>query len=271
MTPTFRFAPSPNGRLHLGHAYSALLNAKLAKAMGGKFLLRMEDIDTMRYTPELAQQCMDDLHWLGLHWEEPVRVQSQHFADYATALEQLKQRSLVYPCFCSRSEVAAASHGTDPDGAALYPGTCRSLTNPDLDQPHSWRLDMHAALRAIPGPHRYTRFLPREETVTAKPSRWGDVILARKETPTSYHLSVVVDDALQRITHVVRGQDLEAATDLHVLLQALLGLPRPRYYHHDLLRAPEGEKLAKSKHSETLADLRARGLSAVDVKTMLPG
>lgn len=270
MPPVFRFAPSPNGRLHLGHAYSALLNATLAKEMGGRFLLRIEDIDTTRCTSELTQHCLEDLRWLGLQWEAPVRVQSRHFDDYQRGLQQLKARGLVYPCLCTRSEIAAHSTATDPDGAPIYPGTCRGLRSPDMSKPHSWRIDMQKALAATPGPHRYETFLPQQRTVQTDPARWGDAILARKETPTSYHLSVVVDDALQGITHVVRGQDLEAATDLHVLLQALLGLPTPLYYHHALLREPEGEKLSKSKGSETLADLRARGMRAEEVLTFLP-
>lgn len=271
MQPTFRFAPSPNGRLHLGHVYSALLNDKLARDMGGCFLLRMEDIDTTRCTPELAQHCLDDLHWLGLRWEEPVRVQSQHFGDYNAALETLKAQGLVYPCFCSRTEIAAASTATDPDGAPVYPGTCCGRENAHrMHEPHSWRLDMAAALKAAPGPHHYPRFLP-DAVVTTDPARWGDAILARKETPTSYHLSVVIDDALQGITHVVRGQDLEAATDLHVLLQALLKLPTPHYHHHALLREAAGEKLSKSKGSETIADLRARGLSPAQVRVLAMG
>lgn len=266
--PVLRFAPSPNGRLHLGHAYSALLNEKLAHELGGRLLLRLEDIDTTRCTPELVQHCLDDLRWLGLVWEEPVRVQSQHFSDYRAALEKLKTRDVAYPCFCSRSEIAAASTATDPDGAPIYPGTCRQKNlQHRMHEPHSWRLDMHQALRAAPGPHRYERFTTGE-TITTDPTRWGDVILARKEIPTSYHLSVVVDDALQGVTHIVRGQDLEAATDLHVLLQALLRLPTPLYHHHGLLREAAGEKLSKSKGSETLADLRGRGLTAMQVRTM---
>ncbi len=278
MTPALRFAPSPNGRLHLGHAYSALLNARVAAQLGGRLLVRMEDIDPTRCTAELAAQCLDDLRWLGLNWEEPVRVQSQHMADYAAALERLKARGLVYPCFCTRKEVAEASTGHDPDGAPLYPRTCAALA-PEVaeariaaGEPHAWRLDMARALAATPGPHAYTRFtLPsfRDETVTAEPARWGDAVLARKETPTSYHLSVVVDDALQGITHVVRGADLEAATDLHVLLQALLALPTPRYHHHRLLKAADDEKLAKSKGSESLAELRARGVTVEEIRTQL--
>jgi len=270
MQPVLRFAPSPNGRLHLGHAYCALLNAKLAHDMGGRFLLRLEDIDTTRCTPELANNILEDLAWLGLAWEEPVRVQSQHWQDYERALATLEQRGLLYPCFCSRSQIAGGPiHGQDPDGAPLYPGTCAALSAKEAQariasqEPHSWRLHMHAAIAACDAPLSYTRFaLPamQEERVAAQPARWGDVILARKETPTSYHLSVVVDDALQGVTHVVRGKDLEAATDVHVLLQVLLGLTTPLYHHHKLLTQAGGDKLAKSKRSPTLATLRERGL-----------
>lgn len=278
MTPTLRFAPSPNGRLHLGHAYSALLNAQAAQALGGRLLLRMEDIDPTRCTPALATQCIEDLRWLGLTWEEPVRIQSQHMAEYGAALARLKAHGLVYPCFCTRKDIAAASRGTDPEGAPLYPRTCANLTPQEAaariaaGEPHAWRLDMGRALAASPGPHHYTRFtLPdfAEEAVAAEPARWGDVVLARKETPTSYHLSVVVDDALQGVTHIIRGQDLEAATDVHVMLQALLGLPTPRYHHHALLKDAAAEKLAKSRSSESLAEVRARGVTAEEAKRMV--
>jgi len=275
----FRFAPSPNGRLHLGHAYSALLNAKLAARLHGRFLLRLEDIDSTRCTTALAQHCLDDLAWLGLTWETPVRAQSEHGEDYAAALAALKKRGLVYPCFCTRREVAEASTQCDPDGAPLYPGTCKRLSAGEVAQrlaantPHSWRLDMDKALVAAPGPHYYLRFAPdsmQEESVTANPTRWGDAVLARKDIalPTSYHLSVVVDDALQSITHVVRGADLEAATDLHVLLQTLLGLKTPLYHHHALIEK-NGDKLAKSKGGESLEDLRARGVTAREVREMV--
>lgn len=276
--PVFRFAPSPNGRLHLGHAYSALLNAQLAARLNGRFLLRLEDIDITRCTPELALQCLEDLAWLGLSWEQPVRVQSQHWEDYTQALDSLKLRGLIYPCFCTRREIAEASKAQDPDGAPLYPGTCAHLAHKAAEmriaanEPHAWRLRMGEALRAAPRPYAYLRFTPdsmQTEHVPANPARWGDVILARKEIPTSYHLSVVVDDALQQITHVVRGADLEAATCLHLLLQALLNLPAPLYHHHALITEPAGEKLSKSRKSETLADLRERGISPLEVQQWL--
>lgn len=278
MKALLRFAPSPNGRLHLGHAFSALLNQQLAEKLGGQLLLRLEDIDLTRCTPELAQACLDDLQWLGVSWQGEVRIQSQHFADYADALNRLKQRDLVYPCFCSRKEIAAASEAVDPDGAPIYPGTCCSLSAAEIEQklaantPHSWRLDMEKALTHISAPLCYQSFSADDfvqTTCEAKPARWGDVILARKETPTSYHLSVVVDDALQNITHVVRGQDLQASTCVHVLLQALLELPQPLYHHHALITFPEGEKMSKSKHATTLAELREQGMSAAEVRALI--
>lgn len=283
-TSVFRFAPSPNGRLHLGHAYSALLNTDFAQKTGGRFIVRIEDIDTPRCTPELTQACLDDLAWLGLQWEQPVRIQSQHFSDYILALNKLKEKHLVYPCFCSRGDIAkatthysAADRPRDPDNTTLYPGTCRHIKPEEAQArilkgtPHAWRLDVEEALKQLPAPLTYTRFDEgfAEETVAADPARWGDVILQRKDTPTSYHIAVVVDDALQNITHVVRGKDLEAATNVHVLLQKLLGLPTPLYHHHELLRDDAGGKLAKSKGSETLADLRARGVSAGEVKVLI--
>lgn len=277
--PVFRFAPSPNGRLHLGHAYSALLNAKLARQAGGRFLLRIEDIDTTRCTPELADACKEDLAWLGLRWEEPVRVQSGHWDDYAQALEIVSERGLLYPCFCTRREIGEAETGRDPDGAPLYPGTCRALSAPDAakrmaaGEPYCLRLRMEEALRQAGTTIAYRRFSPAggpPETVDAQPGRWGDVVLRRKEIPTSYHLSVVVDDALQGVTHVVRGADLEAATCVHALLQTLLGLPSPLYYHHALLTGAAGEKLSKSTHSTPLCEWRAGGFSPGDIRQMLP-
>jgi glutamyl-Q tRNA(Asp) synthetase len=283
--PVFRFAPSPNGRLHLGHAYSALLNADLAARSGGRFLLRIEDIDVTRCRPEFEAAIHDDLAWLGLSWEKPVRRQSEHLDAYRAAAERLKGRGLLYPCFCTRQEIAAAvaekeRHAPwprDPDGAAVYPGTCRRLTGPELARrlaagtTHALRLDMATALAQAPGPHRLRRFAlsGEEDTVAAQPGRWGDAVIVRKETPTSYHLSVTLDDAVQGVTHVVRGRDLEAATDLHVLLQELLGLPSPRYHHHRLLEAQEGGKLSKSLKSESLADLRARGVTPAEVRQAL--
>jgi glutamyl-Q tRNA(Asp) synthetase len=283
--PVFRFAPSPNGRLHLGHAYSALLNADLAARWNGRFLLRIEDIDVTRCRPEFEAAVYDDLAWLGLSWEAPVRRQSEHLEAYRAAAERLERRGLLYPCFCTRREIAAAvvekerdaPWPRDPDGAPLYPGTCRSLAGPEAarrlaaGEAHAWRLDMTAALAQAPGPHRVSRFALSGgiDTVAARPQQWGDAVIVRKETPTSYHLSVTVDDAAQGITHVVRGRDLEAATDLHVLLQALLALPGPRYHHHRLIADDEGGKLSKSLKSEALADLRARGVTPAEVRQVL--
>ncbi len=285
MQPVFRFAPSPNGRLHLGHAYSALLNADFARRWGGRFLLRIEDIDVTRCRPEYEQAIHDDLGWLGLSWEHPVRRQSEHFATYRASFAPLKARGLAYACFCSRSNIArAVADGEragpwprDPDGVPLYPGVCRDLPRGEVEariaggEPHAWRLRMAAALQEVPGPHRYLRFDADRKTapVATDPARWGDAVLVRKEIPTSYHLSVVVDDALQGVTHVVRGTDLEAATDLHVLLQALLGLPTPLYHHHGLLRDREGNKLSKSARSESLAELRDRGVTAEGIRRRL--
>ena len=285
--PVFRFAPSPNGRLHLGHAYSALLNADFARRLDGRLLLRIEDIDTTRCRPEFEAAIHEDLAWLGLAWEQPVRRQSEHFDDYRAAFQRLKGRGLVYPCFCSRRDIATAvtcreveagqPWPRDPDGAPLYSGTCRILSLPEIErriaagEPHAWRLDQVALQRLMLGPYSYGRFdrEGREERVVTDPWRWGDAVIVRKDTPTSYHLSVVVDDALQGVTHVVRGQDLEAATDLHVLLQAILRLPTPRYHHHGLLLDPEGDKLAKSRQSQSLAELRAAGVTPQDIRQRL--
>lgn len=279
MSPILRFAPSPNGRLHLGHAFSAVLNFMLARRLGGRFLLRIEDIDPTRCKPEFTVRIYEDLRWLGLCWEEPVRIQSEHFEDYRRAFAFLKQQGLVYPCFCSRTQIAALAGGnTDPDGAPLYSGACRAMPPSEAEKrmadggQYCWRLDMRKALLLCPQPLTAQRFaLPGMQQVefAAQPARWGDVILVRKETPTSYHLSVVVDDALQGVTHVVRGADLEAATDLHVLLQRLLGLPTPLYHHHALIQGGEGEKLSKSRQSETMADLRERGVSPEEIMRML--
>ncbi|MEZ0172197.1 tRNA glutamyl-Q(34) synthetase GluQRS [Microvirga sp. TS319] len=285
--PVFRFAPSPNGRLHLGHAYSALLNDALARRLDGRFLLRIEDIDIARCRPEYEAGIVEDLTWLGLSWEEPVRRQSEHFADYRSALQSLKGRGLVYPCFCSRKRIAErveaieAESGEawprDPDGAPLYPGICKGLPGGEAEgriragEAHAWRIDSDVVRRLHPGPYAFTRFslTGDEEIVAADPWRWGDAMIVRKDVPTSYHLSVVVDDALQGVTHVVRGQDLEAATDLHVLLQVLLGLDTPLYHHHGLILDPGGDKLAKSRRSEALCALRTRGVAAAEVRGRL--
>lgn len=281
----FRFAPSPNGELHLGHAYSALLNARLAKQAGGNLLLRMEDIDTARCTPEFETAIYRDLEWLGLAWEMPVRRQSEHFHDYAIALEKLKARGLVYPAFMSRGEVRGwiAEHEAmgkvwprDPDGAPHYPPVDKRLSVSERGsrmasgEPFAWRLDMEMALGGQT--LSWTELDPPSgtiERVTARPEQWGDVILARSDTPTSYHLSVVVDDALQGVTHVVRGRDLYEATAVHRLLQDLLGLPEPAYHHHRLIRDADGRKLSKSEKSTGLRQLREAGVTPNKIREML--
>jgi len=270
----FRFAPSPNGYLHLGHAYSALLNFELARESGGRFLLRIEDIDLARAKPEYEAAIYEDLAWLGLDWERPVRRQSEHFADYAAALERLDATGLLYPCACTRGEIARAAGENpprDPDGAPHYPGTCRGQPRGHLREilavgGVALRLDMAKALALLGVEAQALSWREHAEgEIAAQPERWGDVVLARKDTPTSYHLAVVVDDAPQGVTDVVRGADLKPATGLNRLLQRLLGLPAPSYRHHVLLLCAEGEKLSKSRRSTTLRDLRAEGLSAAAV------
>jgi glutamyl-Q tRNA(Asp) synthetase len=281
--PVFRFAPSPNGLLHLGHAASALLNHDLSRRLGGRFLLRIEDIDPQRSRPEFEDAILEDLAWLGLDWERPVLRQSEHLADYERVLVDLAGRGLVYRCFCSRGDttraVAAleAGGGTwprDPDGAAFHAGPCARLDPAEAEArslagaPHLWRLRMDDALAAIGGPPGMRAWDPGGAIarLPTAPARWGDVVLARRDVPTSYHLSVVLDDARQGITHVVRGQDLAAATDVHRVLQALLGLPEPLYHHHALLLDEAGRKLAKSRSSLPLRELRARGWTPDDVR-----
>ncbi|MGO4676969.1 tRNA glutamyl-Q(34) synthetase GluQRS [Bosea sp. 2YAB26] len=285
--PVFRFAPSPNGRLHLGHAFSALMNERLAKRLGGRLLLRIEDIDVARCRPEFEQGIHDDLAWLGIRFDAAIRRQSEHFDDYRAALGRLQAKALIYPCFCSRGqimravEVKEAEAGRpwprDPDGSPLYPGTCCALLPDDAGkraasgEAHVLRLAMGRAAAGIGGEVGYPLFDEdgRVTRVAAAPARWGDVVLARKDVPTSYHLAVVADDALQGVTHVVRGRDLEAATDIHLVLQHLLDLPVPRYHFHRLLQDETGQKLAKSRMSEGLAELRAQGVTAADIRARL--
>jgi glutamyl-Q tRNA(Asp) synthetase len=284
MTVT-RFAPSPTGLLHLGHAHSALFGWHAAAAAGGRFLLRIEDIDPNRCRPEFETAILQDLAWLGLHWPEPVRRQSRHMADYQAALDRLRAMGAVYPCFCSRKaiqdEIARAGnapHGPPPGSSEgpLYPGTCRALGAAERQArlaagaPHAWRLDVGAAL-ARTGPLHWTdRGAGRQDCT---PELLGDVVLARRDTPTSYHLAVTVDDALQGVTLVTRGRDLFAATHVHRLLQALLDLPVPDWHHHGLLLNERGERLSKRDHATALADLRAAGLSPdqVRAKAGFPG
>jgi glutamyl-Q tRNA(Asp) synthetase len=284
--PVFRFAPSPNGHLHLGHAYSALLNFDSARQSGGRFLLRIEDIDAARCKPEFEAAIYQDLGWLGIVWEQPVRRQSRHLADYRAAVEKLSALGLIYPSFESRAEIAKLvaqreANGRwpcDPDGAPFYPGVAKLLSPPDrarlLDRgtPYALRLDMAAACaRADDLSWTEHGEGPDGETgaVAARPQAWGDVILARKETPTSYHLSVVLDDALQGVTDVVRGQDLFWSTSVHRLLQVLLGLPQPAYRHHRLIRDDGGRKLSKSTEATALRELRAGGAMPVDIRSLV--
>ena len=283
MPPVFRFAPSPNGYLHLGHALSAFLNADMAKAKSGRLLLRIEDIDTARCRPEYEAAIYQDLAWIGLRWETPVRRQSSHWNDYRAALDRLETMGLIYSSFESRAEiarlvVAREARGPwprDPDGVPLYPGEARNM--PDVErrrrtqagEPYALRLDMRAALaRAGALTWFETGAGPAGETgtVAVDAAAWGDVVLARKEMPTSYHLAVVVDDAAQGVTDVVRGRDLFHATSVHRLLQALLGLTQPRYHHHDLMLDVDGNKLSKSTRSTGLRELRADGASPAEIR-----
>ncbi|MBO6724204.1 MAG: tRNA glutamyl-Q(34) synthetase GluQRS [Rhizobiaceae bacterium] len=286
--PVFRFAPSPNGPLHLGHAYSAMLNHDMARATEGLFLLRIEDIDTGRSQPEFERAIFHDLAWLGLDWEEPVRRQSEHFDDYRAALDALIDEELVYPAFMSRGEARAfvaeaEQDGTpwprDPDGAPHAPPLDRERSAPERNRrmadgdPFAWRLDMAAALSRFGGKLDWqeTGAGPDGEAgvVPANPASWGDVMIARKDIPTSYHLSVVIDDALQGITHVVRGRDLFHATSVHRLLQEMLGLTPPIYHHHRLVLDEAGRKLAKSKGDSGLSALREASIPAGDVRRMV--
>jgi glutamyl-Q tRNA(Asp) synthetase len=275
MQPVFRFAPSPNGELHLGHAFSALTDFAAAQAAGGRFLLRIEDIDPARCRPEYEQAIYDDLRWLGLTWEEPVRRQSEHMAEYAAALDRLAAQGLVYPAFLSRAEIAAATKPDsprDPDGAPLYPGNDRDLPANEAaariaaGAPYTLRLAMARAVAVAGGA---LSWVEDGAAVAADPLAWGDVVLARRETPTAYHLSVVVDDAAQGITHVVRGRDLYAATAMHVLLQRLLGLPSPAYRHHRLILDEHGRKLSKSDRATSLRALRQSGATPRDIRRMV--
>ncbi|HYI64396.1 MAG TPA: tRNA glutamyl-Q(34) synthetase GluQRS [Allosphingosinicella sp.] len=254
-----RFAPSPTGRLHLGHACSALLAHDLARERGGAFLLRIEDIDRGRVRAEYVDGIFADLLWLGLEWDGELLYQSERLDLYTGALERLQAQGLLYPCFCTRAEIAAeiaasASAPQGPDGP-VYPGICRGLAGADLSKPHAWRLDV-ARASAQAGP---LYWMDGDAEVQAAPEAFGDVVLARKDAPASYHLAVTLDDAAQGVTDVVRGRDLFASTDVHRLLQALLALPTPDYHHHALLADREGNRLAKRHGAPTIADLRAGG------------
>jgi glutamyl-Q tRNA(Asp) synthetase len=285
-TRVLRFAPSPNGYLHLGHAYSALLNHDMAREQGGRLLLRIEDIDASRCRPEYEAAIYEDLDWLGIAWQLPVRRQSEHFSDYEAALAKLEVQGLIYPSFESRKEIAAlvaerdqrGRWPRDPDGAPLYPGRARKLSPAERErrrnagEPYALRLAMDAAAaRAGTLTWSETGIGPQGQTglVAAVPQMWGDVVLARKEVPASYHLAVALDDAFQGVSEVVRGQDLFWSTGVHRLLQALLGLPEPVYHHHRLVLDAEGRKLAKSTQATSLRELRAGGAAPVDIRRMV--
>ena len=276
MSVVTRFAPSPTGYLHLGHAYSALIAADVAKAPGGRFLLRIEDIDVVRCRPQFDDAIREDLAWLGLVWEQPVRRQSEHLADYLKALETLEAQGLIYPCFCTRGDIRAeiaradvAPHG--PEGV-IYPGTCRTLSAAVRAEriaagvPHALRLDMAPAV-AVTG--ALTWYEQERGDIAAEPALFGDVVLARKDTPTSYHLAVTLDDYLQGVTLVTRGEDLFEATHIHRLLQALLGLETPKYSHHTLLRDASGRRFAKRDRAFTLHELRNAGHTPERVREIL--
>jgi glutamyl-Q tRNA(Asp) synthetase len=277
-----RFAPSPNGWLHLGHAYSALIGARAAAQAGGDFLLRIEDIDVGRARAHFVEGIYQDLEWLGLSWPTPVMVQSERFAVYEAALKILREKELVYPCWATRREILAAIKDKpdwprDPDGAPLYPGLYRDLSDSQRKNlmwegaPYCWRLDMAKALAHINAPLQYIEYASgTAQTLPLDPSVFGDVMLARKDVPTSYHLAVVADDAAQNISQVTRGQDLQAATAIHVLLQHLLALPQPDYLHHGLVRDISGRRLSKQAGDSGFRELRQEGMSADDVMALLP-
>ena len=281
-----RFAPSPNGYLHLGHAYSALLNFDMARELGGRLLLRIEDIDAERCRPEYEAAIYEDLHWLGVRWEEPVRRQSAQFSDYATAIDRLETDGLLYPSFESRRELAALAAELDrqggwprdPDGAPIYPGRGRRLSaterrrRRDAGEPFALRLAMDKAVAGA-GVLTWTETGagPAGQTgaITAAPQMWGDVVLARKDSPASYHLAAVIDDALQGVTDIVRGQDLFWATGIHRLLQVLLGLPEPTYHHHKLILDEAGQKLSKSTAATGVRELRAAGVQPFEIRRVV--
>jgi len=284
--PVFRFAPSPNGFLHVGHALSAILNHDMARRLGGRFLLRIEDIDLARCRPEYEEAIYEDLAWLGIEWDAPAMRQSEFLDDHLAALEILDKQELLFASFESRAEIERLVtmrelHGRwprDPDGAPLYPGTARFMPTAererrmDADEPYALRLAMDAAM-AQAGVLTWTEegAGPGGETgiIQAMPQIWGDVVLARKDIPTSYHLAVVVDDARQGITHVMRGQDLFWSTSVHCLLHKLLGLPAPIYHHHCLILDQDGQKLAKSTQATGLRELRAAGATPDDIRHMV--
>jgi glutamyl-Q tRNA(Asp) synthetase len=282
--PVFRFAPSPNGELHLGHALSALVGYERARACGGRFLLRIEDVDTGRSRPQFVAGIFADLAWLGIAWEAPVVFQSQRLSDYRAAATRLERMGLTYPCFATRAEIetVVASGARDPDGAPLYPGLYKDHDAGEIvrrraaGEAFALRIDMAAAIVAAAAklggaPLCFTELAedgtPR--TIEARPERWGDAVIVRKDIPASYHLAVVVDDAWQGVTHVTRGRDLYPATDLHRLLQVLLDLPAPLYHHHRLITDATGRKLAKSARDTSLRSLRESGCTPADIRRMV--
>lgn len=282
--PVFRFAPSPNGELHLGHALSALVGFERARSCGGRFLLRIEDIDTGRSRPEFVTGILTDLAWLDITWEEPIVFQSQRFCAYRDAAERLERMGLLYPCFATRAEIAAACVGgaRDPDGAPLYSGFYRernsgaAMARRIEGEAFALRLDMRAAIAAVAeklagASLQFVELCADDvpQTIGARPERWGDVVIVRKDIAASYHLAVVVDDAAQGVTRVTRGNDLYPATDLHRLLQVLLDLPAPIYHHHRLITDAAGRKLSKSERDTSLKSLRESGCSPVDIRRMI--
>jgi glutamyl-Q tRNA(Asp) synthetase len=286
ISPVLRFAPSPNGRLHVGHAFAALVGRAWADRLGGRFLLRIEDIDSVRSTAANVDAIFRDLAWLGVTWEEPVRRQSEHLATYRAAADRLAALGVLYPCFASRQEIAVAraavGGGVDPDGSPLHPGHSRDMPKHEVaarlarGEPHVMRLDMTRALalaadRLGGAGLSFTELADdgASQQFVCDPGRWGDVVIQRKEVATSYHLSVVVDDALQGITHVTRGRDLFAATDIHRLLQVLLDLPEPLYSHHRLIVDGTGRKLSKSARDTSLAALRDEGVTPADIRRIV--
>ena len=266
-----RFAPSPTGYLHLGHAFSALDGWSRARQAGGRFLLRIEDIDRTRCRPEYEAAIVEDLSWLGLDWDGPVRRQSDHFHDYRAAIAQLQSMGVLYPCFCTRRDIAAAQSAPHGPEGPLYPGTCRHLAPANAaarmaaEEPYALRLDVAKAM-ALTGALTFDE--EGSGRIAAHPEHLGDVVLARREIPCSYHLCVTVDDALQGITLVTRAEDLLPATHIHRLIQALLGLPTPAYAHHKLLADAKGERLAKRAGAPSLRSLRESGTSPVKVRKL---
>lgn len=281
--PVLRFAPSPNGELHLGHALSALVGFEMAERLGGRFLVRVEDIDTTRCREEYVTQIFEDLAWLGITWEEPVLRQSLHFTTYSAASDWLLKLGLLYPCFATRAEISEAAETAparlDPDGTPLYPGLHKHLPKEEIaarlsrNEPFALRLHMDRALVALEGitGSRTVTFTELDaegnpERIEMNPADWGDAVIVRKDIPTSYHLAVVVDDARQGVTHVTRGRDLYFATSLHRLLQTLLGLPEPLYHHHRLLAGADGQKLSKSAGDSSLRALREKGVDQLQIR-----